>query len=166
MAGNAGKGRPSKLTPEVHERIVRSMRAGNYFETACRAAGISPATGYLWKAWGEGREVKGRPKPRVLRPYVAFVDAVTRAEAHAEEQAAANWLKHARKAEDWRGEAEYLQRRHPDRWGRQRVDVRHEGEVGITGPVVDALEEYGEVLGELAAAAKPPEETETEETEQ
>lgn len=33
--GNGKYGRPSKLTPEVHDEIVEHIKAGNYIETAC-----------------------------------------------------------------------------------------------------------------------------------
>ena len=45
--------RPSKLTPELMERIVRAVRAGNYPKVAARAAGISPTTYYRWMSEGE-----------------------------------------------------------------------------------------------------------------
>jgi hypothetical protein len=36
--------RPSKLTPEVEERILKALRAGNYATAAARYAGIHPST--------------------------------------------------------------------------------------------------------------------------
>ena len=47
-------GRPSKLTPEVQDRIARAITAGNYQDTAAQYAGISPATFYLWMQKAEG----------------------------------------------------------------------------------------------------------------
>jgi len=32
-------GRPSKLTPEVQERLRQAIRAGNYYEAVCAYAG-------------------------------------------------------------------------------------------------------------------------------
>jgi hypothetical protein len=37
-------GRPSKLTPEIQDRICASLRAGNFAVVACQAAGISEST--------------------------------------------------------------------------------------------------------------------------
>ncbi len=38
------RGRPSKLTAELHGRVVDAVRAGNYIETAAAYAGITKDT--------------------------------------------------------------------------------------------------------------------------
>ncbi len=48
-----GPGRPSKLTPEVQEKICRALRGGNFRSTAAWYAGISPRTLQAWMAEGE-----------------------------------------------------------------------------------------------------------------
>lgn len=55
--------RPSKLTPQVRDRMVELLRAGNFVESAAKAAGIAPSTHYEWMARGaaEGAEP---PDPR------------------------------------------------------------------------------------------------------
>ena len=100
--------RPTKVT-QVQERVVQAMRAGNYAEAACRAAGIGESTFYRWMRRGE-REAEG--------PYRDFYDAVRRAEAEAEVHAVAT----VRKAmtESWQAAIAYLERRHPERWRRQQ----------------------------------------------
>jgi predicted transcriptional regulator len=112
--------RPTKLTPEVAERIVNAIRAGNYAEQAARAAGISPATYYRWLKRGE-REAGGI--------YHDFYEAVRSAEAEAEVYAVAI----IRKAmgDDWRAAAHYLERRHPQRWRRHETR-EHTGEARVT----------------------------------
>src|SRR5947199_10829600 len=70
--------RPTKLTPEVTERIVQAVKAGNYVHVAAQAAGISPSTFYRWMERGE-RESDGI--------YAEFYTAVRRAEGEAEVQA-------------------------------------------------------------------------------
>jgi transposase-like protein len=113
-------GRPTKLTPEVKERIVRAIRAGNYGEVAARAAGISRSTYYRWMERGrEGEAI-----------YCDFADAVSGAEADAEVEAVAR-IRQAM-PDDWRACAHYLERRHPDRW-RRRETREHTGEGG--GPI-------------------------------
>jgi transposase len=108
--------RPTKLTPEVQQRIVAAIRAGNYAEPAARSAGISAATYHRWMKRGE-RESKGI--------YRDFHDEVRRAEAEAEVHAVAV----IRKAmpDDWRAAAHYLERRYPEHW-RRRESLEHEGE--------------------------------------
>jgi uncharacterized Fe-S cluster-containing radical SAM superfamily protein len=46
-------GRPSKLTPEVQEKICNAIRAGNYYEAACAYAGIDYSTFRRWMIKGE-----------------------------------------------------------------------------------------------------------------
>jgi transposase len=100
--------RPTKLTAEVQERIVQAIRAGNYAEAACQAAGISPSSLYRWLA--RGQQEPGR--------YREFRQAVLRAEAEGEVHAVAT-VRRAM-AEDWRAALAYLERRHPARWQRQQ----------------------------------------------
>jgi len=63
--------RPSKLTPEVEERILEYLRAGNRRNVAVRAAGVGESTFFHWMA-------DDRPR------YREFRDAAERAEAEAE----------------------------------------------------------------------------------
>lgn len=46
-------GRPSKLTPEVKKRLIDAIKAGNYYEPACRFAGIDYSTFRKWMQKGE-----------------------------------------------------------------------------------------------------------------
>jgi transposase len=137
--------RPTKLTPEVEERIVAAIRAGNYAEPAARSAGISPATYYRWLKRGEEAS-------RGI--YRAFHDAVRRAEAEAEVHAVA--VIRRAMGDDWRAAAHYLERRYPDRW-RRRETVEHEGErrlVVSTPDVADpkTREELRELTRRIAGA--------------
>ena len=78
-------GRPSKLTPEVQERICQAIRAGNYYEAACAYAGIGYSTFRVWMIKGE-KAKSGK--------YREFLEAVTRAEHEAEVRMVAQWQKH------------------------------------------------------------------------
>lgn len=51
-------GRPSKLTPDVQERIVNALNAGNYLEVAAGYAGISPSTLHNWIARGKAARAR------------------------------------------------------------------------------------------------------------
>ncbi len=55
--------RPSKLTPEVSEKIVRAIRAGNYPAVAAAHAGIHAATYYRWMEHGELEGEAGEDDP-------------------------------------------------------------------------------------------------------
>ena len=108
--------RPTKLTPEVQERIVTAIRAGNYAEPAARSAGISEATFHRWIERGKQGLAGHLPRVPSRRSQ--------RAEADAEVHAVAV----IRKAmpDDWRAAAHYLERRYPERWRRHET-LEHEG---------------------------------------
>ena len=116
-------GRPTKLTPRVHKAIVTSVQNGNYIETAILAAGIAKQTFYNWKARGE----EGGKGNAI---YVDFLDALTSAEAEAEERAVQALT--GGFSDDWRAASEYLRRKHPDRWSTQDR-ITHSGKVEHSG---------------------------------
>lgn len=130
--------RPTKLTPETQERIIQALKAGNYREPTARSAGIAPSTLYSWLERGEADVEQGK-----ATIYAEFVEAVRRAEGDAEVHAVAV-LRRAM-MQDWRAAAEYLKRRHPDRWSAlERVQhsgkVDHEHDLIVTDPeVAEAL---------------------------
>jgi len=121
-------GRPTKLTSEVQEAIVSAIRAGNYMETAAAYAGIAKGTFYEWLRRGR-RAKSGR--------YRAFVDAVEIALAEAEVQDLQR-IEDAAKNGVWQAAAWRLERKFPEKWGRQGSA----GSPGGEGPVPeDQLEE-------------------------
>lgn len=142
--------RSSKLTPEVHGKIVTAMRAGNFFVAACRYAGISESTGHKWMAWGLGKDYgEGAPLPEDWAVYAKFREAVKAAEGAAEVELVAQIRS---KVPDVPSVGlEVLSRRHPQRWGRNRVEVEHSGTVDLeASKVVEALAAYADVIGKLA----------------
>lgn len=127
-------GRPSLLTPDVHARIVRGIAAGNYRETAARAAGVSDRTLRRWCEQGESGE----------EPHASFLADVERAEARAEMRL----LRQIRRAQPavtgeggrgadlWTAKAWMMERRWPKRWGgRVRATVAEE-----LGALMDKLQ--------------------------
>jgi len=102
----AKTGRPSKLTDQLQERIVLSLRAGNYLETACKANGINKVTLYNWL----DRAAKTK-EPK----YVAFLNAVEKAQSEAEQRDVALIAQAA--VSQWQAAAWRLERKFPDRWG-------------------------------------------------
>jgi hypothetical protein len=103
-------GRATKLTPEVGERIAKAIRAGNYFEAAARASGISPSTFYRWLELG-AQDSEGI--------YRQFREQIKRAEAESEVHAVA--LIRKAMPGDWRAALALLERRHPERWRRRQT---------------------------------------------
>lgn len=67
--------RPTKLTAEIHQRIVQFVRAGAFETVAARAGGVHPSTLRRWKKRGE-RE------PGLYRDFVEDLEQ-TKAEVRA-----------------------------------------------------------------------------------
>jgi hypothetical protein len=100
--------RPTKLTPEVQERIITALRAGNYQETAARYAGISEATFYDWMA-------RGREEPGSV--FAEFLEAVEKAKSDAEVRDL-YLIDQAAQTGSWQAAAWKLERKFPHKWGR------------------------------------------------
>ena len=141
-------GRHTKLTPEVQQRVVEAIQAGNYKETAAATSGINVATLYRWMEKGQ------KAKSGAFRE---FCDAVKGAEAEAEavalsvikkaangyavvkvktmidEDGNAHGREESRSSEfSWQAAAWYLERAHPSRW-RRKDSREHTGKDG--GPI-------------------------------
>ena len=118
----AKAGRPTKLTPEVQDKICAALRGGNWRKVAARWAGIGERTFERWMKQG-GEESKG--------PLADFVVRVIEAEEAAEIRMVALVMTAA--AKDPRHAEWWLERKHPDRWGRiERVKAEVSGDINIT----------------------------------
>ncbi len=111
----AKTGRRSKLTPELQDKIVKVIRAGNYACVAAEYAGIGETTFYRWLEQGEAED---------SGPYREFREAVKSAEREAEIRAVATVQGHM--ATNWQAAMTFLERKFPQRWGR-RLDVTSGG---------------------------------------
>ena len=105
-------GRKTKLNPQLQERICQLISAGNYIRTACQAVGISGQTYINWMKRGE-KSQKGS--------YFEFFEAVKKAEAQAIARNVAVIQSAAK--ETWQAAAWWLERKHPQDWGKKE---RHE----------------------------------------
>lgn len=129
-------GRPPLLNDELQEKVCQLIKAGNYIETACTYCGISKGTLYNWLKRGreEVTRVEGNPKARYRKSeqmYVNFLNAVDEAVSFSEIRDLKRLDAHAEDNPNvlmWR-----LERRHPSRWGRQKIeaDVKHSGDVRV-----------------------------------
>ena len=102
-------GRPTKLTPEIQAEIVGYIADGNYREVAAQAAGLPRTTLYRWLSEGK-KQAKGI--------YKEFMDAILKAEQDAEINAVKRIMEAGARDPDhlkW-----WLERKCPDRWGRER----------------------------------------------
>jgi hypothetical protein len=109
-------GRPTKLTPEVQDKIVAAIRAGNYQETAASYAGISEKTFYEWM----NRGLSDDPSES---HFGEFREAVEKAKAAAEVRDVILIDKAAQDG-SWQAAAWKLERKFPNKWGRvQRTEI-------------------------------------------
>jgi hypothetical protein len=115
--GDTPVARPTKLTKATQERICAALREGNYFSTACEAAGVGESTAREWVARGEGRSERPAGPP-----FAAFAAAVKKARAEAEAHALRQ-VRDAAAEGTWQAAAWYLERAHPERWARGRADL-------------------------------------------
>lgn len=111
------KGRPTKLTPEVQDRLLAAIRAGNYLDTSAAHAGIHRDTLHAWM-----RDGANAKSPELQE----FSDAVQKAIGDAESMHVARIA--AASSKQWQAAAWWLERRYPDRWGQKlRQEVTGEG---------------------------------------
>ena len=94
--------RPTKLTPEVHEIIINSVKAGMTYRLACVRVDIDESTLYRWLTAGE-TQVRGR--------YCEFRKDFQRAIADSAE-VLLNQIR-VKAYDDWRAAAFILERRFP-----------------------------------------------------
>lgn len=115
-------GRPSKLTPQLQNRILKLIEAGCFADDAAFEVGISEATYHDWLRRGRLAE----------QPYADFLEAVTRARAKARNVRVKRMLRGDSEGRSFgagRASLEYLSRTQPKRWS-QRVSVKVEEELG------------------------------------
>lgn len=99
-------GRPTKLNARVQKKICAALSAGNTRTAASGAAGVDPDTFFQWMRRGKGTE-----KDRAQTPlYVAFVEAVEKAE-HSAEVDYLDVIKNAAGSGNWQAAAWWLERR-------------------------------------------------------
>jgi hypothetical protein len=109
-------GKPSTIADDAKVQILlEAVQDGCYIETAAKLAGIAKATLYNWTKRGKDGE----------QPFAAFLDALEKAEARAEADAIRNIRQAGKLPQFWAAEMTYLERRHPEKWGR-----RQEGDSG------------------------------------
>lgn len=141
--------RPTKLTPELQEKIVKAVKAGNYIETAAAFAGISKQTLYDWMKRGNDA-TRGA--------YREFLDAMEKALAEAE-MFDVYQITRAAQAGNWQAAAWRLERKFPTKYGharkhdaemveieRQKLEIMKQ-RAGI-GTNSDAVPTYYDDLGE------------------
>jgi len=127
MKTDRGRGRPSKLTPIVRDKLIQAIKVGSHLNAACAYAGVDYSNFRRWMRKGE-KDSKGQ--------FRDFCEAIHASEAEIEIRLVATWQQAA--ANDWRAAAEFLSRRFPDRWSvTQKFQVQLQAELNV---IYDTIE--------------------------
>ena len=134
-------GKPTLCTPARIKAIAEIVSRGNYITSACRLIGIGERTGYQWLEKGEDDLESGN----VGTVYAQYAQAIKKAEAEAEDKMIAVVRTAAVESKNWLAAMTWLERRHPDRWGRKdrtAITIDHDKRVTITH--VEVIKDYGQ----------------------
>lgn len=137
-------GRPTKLTPEIAERICSALRIGASIDIAAHHAGVHRDSIYRWLQRGE-QEFKGA--------YAAFFEQTQRARADCQISALAI-IKKASLAGDVKAAMFLLERRFPGDFGprnHHQIEARVDQKVSVE----DARAELESVLSRFASPDSP-----------
>ena len=139
------RGSAPKLTEAIVEKIANAIRHGCYVETAVALNGLSKQTFYRWLKQAEGAGA--------TQLHLQLSDAVKKAMAEAEARDLAVIDKSAQEG-IWQAAAWRLERKHPERWGRQaRVQVEHSGVEGKPIEIAERNASLKQILADPAAMA-------------
>ena len=142
-------GRKSKLTPQAQNDIVSAIKAGNYQETAALYAGIDAGTYYRWMERGrieQERLTAGAEPDEAETPYREFREVIEKARASAEIGHVAN-ITRAASDGTWQASAWFLERSHPQKWGRiNRTEIS-----GPSGGPIETVVDIDRIDEKLSA---------------
>jgi len=126
-----------KLTHELIDKLAGYIAEGNYAITACALAGISQEAYYSWLRDASSENQNGN---RELLNHLT--ESIQKAEAIAEEKMVSLIRNTAVEKKDGYLGMTFLERRHPERWGRKdrlQVDKR------TTVEVTTIVKHYSEI---------------------
>jgi len=121
---------PRKLNNGMITALSEYIRKGNYAVTACNLVGIDEKTLWNWVQQGEADNLLG-----VDSLYSHLIQSIKKAEAEAEAKLVEVVRESAEIKREWIPAITFLERRHPDRWGRKdrtRVDITETKRIQIT----------------------------------
>lgn len=129
IKGNA-KGRPNLLdnSEEIRDQIVEYVSEGLAFSEACSLVGISRSTMYDYMSAGAKKIREGD----LDNEQATFFLRVKQAEAFAEKEHLDNVKKAGKIPAFWSASAWFLERKYPDRYGKQdRLNIQQTSRVDI-----------------------------------
>lgn len=139
MAKGSPTGRKTKLNKKIIREAADLIKAGNYVNVVCQYLGIAQATWYNWLVKGEEAE---------SGIYKEFLETIKSAEVTAEIRNVSLIQKAAK--DDWKAAMTYLERRHPERWGRKDRTQTLE-HVGLNGGPIQTENKQTVDLSKMSA---------------
>lgn len=110
------RGRPTKITPNILQKVSRGIQLGNFNEVVAVLAGISPASYYSWLKRGKEDMAQGRTSR-----YTEFLETVLEAEAQMEVELVS--MLHEHLDGNPKLTMDFLSRRFPERWSKRRNKI-------------------------------------------
>jgi len=130
-------GRPSKLTPELAKMICDGIKLGLPLHVAAARAGVGRSTFFKWKQ---------RAKTAKSGRYKDFGEQLREADAVAQALLVGRIHDASKRPQSWKAAAYLLERRWPEEWKPETVEVRH---TGASGGPVEVVQTHRLDLGEL-----------------
>ncbi len=127
MPRRRNPGRPTLLTPEVEDGILRAIRAGASLIVAAGTQGVGEDTVQGWMTRGEGRD----PDRPAIEPYVAFARKVRLAQHETHARVVGTITRAA--LTSWEAARAWLRMRYPEQYAETlkmsvTLDVKAEAE--------------------------------------
>ncbi len=147
---------PRKLNDGMIKALYEAISRGNYAVVACQLAGIEEKTYYEWLRQADIDIENGLTAEESY--YVRLKQSVKEAESKAEDEMVQVVREAATKKREWLPATVFLERRHPDRWGRRerkQVDINETRQIRITHVEIGIVAQPGEV--ERAVTPEIPE---------
>jgi len=134
-----GHGRPTKLSPEVQERICDALLRGNNRVASAAVGGVTYKTFLNWIHRGEAarKEIySGATVDDSELNFLHFFEGVEKAEGLARAHAVERLLRAGKEATEgqWQALAWWLERKFPQQWG--RIDRKPDQRKGGAGDKV------------------------------
>jgi len=120
-----------KLDDDIILKLSGYIRKGSYAVTACKCCMVNEATFYNWIKEAEEHEKLGLDETTSLP--VKLRKSIEKAQADCEHELASMIKETALEKREWLPAMTFLERRHPERWGRKdRLQVDETKRVEIT----------------------------------
>jgi len=133
------------LTPELIKEIADIIADGNYNNTACSILGVNERVFYQWLQKGQEQlDARSEDSTEPDSIYTQLYHAIKMAAGVAEAQMVNVVRKNANEKGDWLPAMTFLERRHPDRWGRRerkQIDITEHKHIEITH--IETVRDYG-----------------------